>query len=232
MRIRRFASAILTWAVRRAAQPRVREWGNAMLREMDFVENDWAALFWALGSATALFKHLEAPMSNLSDVLSRTQALMKKIRRRTLIGYAVCLIMIATCARFFFVFHNTLQRVGSGLTLAATLYIAYQLYERGIRTLPPEIRPAASTDFYRAELARERDFQCGIRFWFRLVIPSAGVILILIGSAMADPGSTRELAFIVACFIGLCIVEVPINRRLSRKYQRQMDELDALPKES
>ena len=55
-----------------------------MLREMDFVEGDWAALFWALGSATALFKHWEAPMSNLSGVLSRTQALMKKIRRRTL----------------------------------------------------------------------------------------------------------------------------------------------------
>jgi hypothetical protein len=34
-----------------------------MLREMDLVEGDWAALFWALGSATALFKHLEAPMS-------------------------------------------------------------------------------------------------------------------------------------------------------------------------
>lgn len=32
-----------------------------MLREMDFVEGDWAALFWALGSATALFRRLEVP---------------------------------------------------------------------------------------------------------------------------------------------------------------------------
>lgn len=58
MAIRRLASAILTTSVRWAS-PGVREWGNAMLREMDFVEGDWAALFWALGSATALFRRLE-----------------------------------------------------------------------------------------------------------------------------------------------------------------------------
>jgi hypothetical protein len=60
MTIRRLASAILAAAVRWAS-PAVREWGNAMLREMDLVEGDWAALFWALGSATALFRGLEVP---------------------------------------------------------------------------------------------------------------------------------------------------------------------------
>jgi hypothetical protein len=90
-----------------------------MLREMDCVEGDWAALFWALGSATALFKHLEAPMSNLSDVLFRTRALMKKIRRRTLGGYAICFILVVAFGSFIFIFPNTLQQVGSGLTVAA-----------------------------------------------------------------------------------------------------------------
>ncbi len=28
-----------------------------MLRELDFVESDWGALLWALGSLTALFRH-------------------------------------------------------------------------------------------------------------------------------------------------------------------------------
>ena len=60
MAIRRLASAILTTSVRWAS-PGVREWGSAMLREMDFVEGDWAALFWALGSATAIFRRLEVP---------------------------------------------------------------------------------------------------------------------------------------------------------------------------
>jgi hypothetical protein len=28
-----------------------------MLRELDFIEGEWAALFWALGSATAILRH-------------------------------------------------------------------------------------------------------------------------------------------------------------------------------
>jgi hypothetical protein len=60
MTIRRLASAILTTSVQWAS-PGAREWGNAMLRELDLVEGDWAALFWALGSATALFRRLEGP---------------------------------------------------------------------------------------------------------------------------------------------------------------------------
>ena len=35
-----------------------REWANAMLREIDFVEGDWSALQWALGSMAALCRYL------------------------------------------------------------------------------------------------------------------------------------------------------------------------------
>jgi hypothetical protein len=63
--IRKLASQILDVAARYAS-PEVRDWGTAMGRELDFVESDLAALFWALGSATVLFKHLEVPMSGPS----------------------------------------------------------------------------------------------------------------------------------------------------------------------
>lgn len=33
------------------------QWASAMLRELDFIEGDWTALFWALGSVTAIFRH-------------------------------------------------------------------------------------------------------------------------------------------------------------------------------
>ncbi len=47
---------------------------------------------------------------------------------------------------------------------------------------------------------------------------------------MAHPERAPEVAAIVGCFIVLCIVAVPLNLRLSHTYQRQMDELDVLPK--
>lgn len=53
---RRFASALLD-AVNRRLSPDSREWGEAMLRELDFVESDWAALAWALGGTVALCRY-------------------------------------------------------------------------------------------------------------------------------------------------------------------------------
>jgi hypothetical protein len=175
-----------------------------MLREMDFVENDWAALFWAIGSATTLLKHSEVPMSAPSAVFPKMQALMKKIRRRTAMGYAANLSLIVAFGRFFFVFHNTLQRIGSALTVAAFVYWLYQVYEGRNRTLPLEPSPLASRDFYRAELVRQRDFHRGMWFWSRLVVIVPGYIVFLVGFATAYPRLAPGLRMIGACFIALC----------------------------
>lgn len=53
---RRFASALLG-AVARRLSPENRGWGQAMLRELDFVESDWAAFAWAIGSTVALHRY-------------------------------------------------------------------------------------------------------------------------------------------------------------------------------
>lgn len=34
------------------------DWAQAMLRELDFIRDDWAALYWALGSIAALCRHV------------------------------------------------------------------------------------------------------------------------------------------------------------------------------
>ena len=53
---RRLAAGILKAAIRVAPEAS-REWAAAMLRELDFVEGDWAALLWALGSTTVILRH-------------------------------------------------------------------------------------------------------------------------------------------------------------------------------
>ena len=53
---RSFAAALLRAALR-LAPAASREWAAAMLRELDFIEGDWAALFWALGSTGVIFRH-------------------------------------------------------------------------------------------------------------------------------------------------------------------------------
>jgi hypothetical protein len=53
---RRLALKLLL-AVLRYAPAESHEWTQAMLRELDFIESDWVALLWALGSSTAIVKH-------------------------------------------------------------------------------------------------------------------------------------------------------------------------------
>lgn len=53
---RRVASTILGSALRCVPQTS-QEWAQAMLAELDYIQSDWAALLWALGSTTAIFRH-------------------------------------------------------------------------------------------------------------------------------------------------------------------------------
>jgi hypothetical protein len=57
MSLARTLASVLLDRIVRHASPESQGWGNAMRRELDFIESDWTALLWALGSATALFKH-------------------------------------------------------------------------------------------------------------------------------------------------------------------------------
>jgi hypothetical protein len=53
---RKLAGALLR-AVLRLAPEESQDWALAMLRELDFIEGEWASLFWALGSTTAILRH-------------------------------------------------------------------------------------------------------------------------------------------------------------------------------
>lgn len=53
---RQLAGALLRAALK-LAPPGSREWASAMLRELDFIPGEWAALRWALGSAFTILRH-------------------------------------------------------------------------------------------------------------------------------------------------------------------------------
>jgi len=52
---RKLAKYLMRTAVRYAS-PESREWAEGMLHELDYIEGDWSALFWALGSTIAIFQ--------------------------------------------------------------------------------------------------------------------------------------------------------------------------------
>jgi hypothetical protein len=53
---RQLAQRLLT-ALQSQASSESDSWATAMLRELDYVEGNWSALWWALGGAAALIRH-------------------------------------------------------------------------------------------------------------------------------------------------------------------------------
>jgi len=99
---RRAASRWLRAVIRRSPA-QSQEWGQAMLRESDFVEGDWPALRWALGCMAALCRY---------SISLELQALHRKCRELSLkrvvagmlpllSGAAAALIFLSFCIAAF-----------------------------------------------------------------------------------------------------------------------------------
>jgi hypothetical protein len=80
---RRLASRALTMMIRHSSSES-QLWGNAMLRELDFIAGDWAALFWAFGSTAALCRHsVTSRLRRVGDWRFNETFQIKRIAKKT-----------------------------------------------------------------------------------------------------------------------------------------------------
>jgi hypothetical protein len=213
-------------AVTQLASPVTQEWAQAVRRELDFIESDWDALFWALGSTRILFRRQAFRLADLSDVPGASQALRRKIQLRTFAGSAVVLTEAALFAWFSFANPHAIQRCGSALTVVAMLFWAYQLFSRRPRAVPSELSACAMS--YMIELERQRDFFRGPWLWARLIIVIPGIALFCYGGIIADPAAKSFHLRLAVMFIAVLLVAIPNSLRMSRTFQRQLEDLQAV----
>jgi hypothetical protein len=99
-----------------------------------------------------------------------------------------------------------------------------------IRKKPASVsgnEPLASAVFYRTELERQRDFHRGLWLWSRVVIVIPGIYLFLIGRAIEHPEGFFHQPRLIAASVVLAALAVVRQLRLARKYQHEIDALDA-----
>jgi putative effector of murein hydrolase LrgA (UPF0299 family) len=107
--IRRLAMRLLRFVVARSSAEN-QSWGCAMAREMDFVDNDWLAAFWALGSASALCRYgisqqLRAllqrsnyPALSLKDLAKKAPAMLSGIVAAGAV-LTLCVLLLSSLVR-------------------------------------------------------------------------------------------------------------------------------------
>jgi hypothetical protein len=194
--------------------------------------------FWQQGSH-------EPTRFNGEDLRSRMNKFERTIRRRNLREYVAAGLVIGVFAYYDWVFPTLLLRIGCGLLILGTAYVAYQLHRKAsARPAPAEMGLRNCVQFQRSELERQRDALRAVWSWY-LSPFLPGMSLFLLGlfqftknvtEAAGRPFNTGAavagLTLVAGC-VGMVFVAIwLLNRRAANELQKQIDDLDRLAQDA
>lgn len=150
--------------VRRASRS-AREWAEGLAREVEFVEGDWLALGWALGSVRVLFRNPPMPLRNAAEV-ARAGRLFAGSREHT---YPIVFLTMALQALTYGLRAilptgriGHLGRAGFAIAAVSAAYTAVVGWmDSCMRERPEDMDDGAWIEFYRREMMRLRDLYAG-----------------------------------------------------------------------
>jgi hypothetical protein len=211
-------------AVVRYASPGCKEWAEGLAREVEFVQGDWAALGWALGSVRILFDYREAPVASLADLQAAAERFAQFTRKRATY-WVLGVSCLGWIPRFFFQSYratNWLERTGCGVAVLGytSLAIVVMIQWRHWLRVPPSDDVQAVLQFHKAELGR--NLRSGRISWIAI---SAATVL-CVGLALAVPTGWAPYAS------GLLWVGAMLGfLQMRRIYRRRLERLEVLSAE-
>jgi hypothetical protein len=158
-------------------------------------------------------------------VRAKAERLETKTRRWRRVGAAVLIVLlIASSVEILWPGQDIVERTGDSLTLAALLYIAYEYRKYGRSR--PERGQTSCVEFYRAQLTYERNL--AQQSW-RFLLPFIPGIALSISGGVLDEGirASQRISIVVlavALFLGVAW----LNAHTARKYQKEIDAVEAL----
>ena len=160
------------------------------------------------------------------DIHMHLQALESKLRAQTRDGYLVCAFLVIAFSNWAFFEHDLLMRIGAAAIIIAIAFLGVQVHQNRFKRddAPPAALP--SVEHLRNELQRQVDFHRGKRLWSRLLLLAPAGLLFFFAFARAHPEVITTIRFEIASFVVLTLAAIPLNMKMAKKYQRQIDDLD------
>jgi hypothetical protein len=205
----------------RYASPGSREWAEGLARETDFIESDWSALAWALGSTRVLLHYREAPLGSLADLPAAAQK-SADLRRRGSVAWIMFFSHALIYGDRFSHASNWSERAGCSLVVfgALSLGMITLLQWRNRQRVPPDDDIAALIQFYWSNLESMRDLYRSPRAWIvgvASVSYSAGLMLGERGGILAHPGWDAAIGL---SWVGLALLVLHGRRTNVRRLER------------
>ena len=137
------------------------------------------------------------------EIQMKVQELETKMRVATRNGFKVFVFLIVAFTLWAIFDSDLTTRIGAVAIVLSVVYIAYQGYQSRFRQAPASPVPTASIDHLRTELARQRDFHRGERFWSRFLFIAPAGSLFFYGFATAHPELIHIIRWEIAAFISM-----------------------------
>jgi len=167
--------------------------------------------------------------TTLGDLRTHAENFQSEIRRRNQMAYAICAVLVVPFSRMAFVAGTQLAMTGALLTVAGTVFLAYQISRFPSAAVPGHLDFANLSDFYARELRRQRDFHNTSALSVRLGLLCAGPLLVVIGTTLtsiARPDRMGMGLLQLAVFVALAIGAVFMNQRVAGRYAGRLKNLE------
>src|SRR5580704_17581204 len=106
------------------SRPAYKDWARATARELEFIESDWAALRWALGSWKMAASCQNAPLTSMTEVPRAARNFLRETRATAVLTSLSLLFMSYWFSGIFWYLVAGQQRaLGWSLILAVLVYI-------------------------------------------------------------------------------------------------------------
>jgi hypothetical protein len=209
----------------RYASPGCKEWAEALAREVVFVEGDWAAVGWALGSARILFDYREAPIESLADLFAAAKKFAESKRNSR---NATWLIMLTQGLIYCDRFSRTTswsERTGCSLVVLGSICLGMIALNqwRSKRKVPLGDDDIALVQFYTAELKRMSDVR-SYEWW----LAGFGLTFFFVGTTMADRGGLHAHPISDAVMGFFWMAGILFVLQMGRINRRRLERLNAL----
>ena len=222
--VRRLAVRISEKAVEKAS-PGCKEWAEGLAREIEFIDSDWRALGWAIGSLRVLLRNPPVPLRSAEEI-ARAGRLFAGNRE-----HVPPTILLLTAFQLFdnvdrLVFRwgrmDHLQRAGFAIAAASAAYLAVVGWmEHRMGKRPEDMDDGDWIEFYRGEMVRRRDLFSGLGILFPVAIVS-----MCAGELLGIEGSTRP--YLTVCFTAVCMVLLRLVSWPAETFQRKVDDIDRI----
>lgn len=168
---------------------------------------------------------LHIPTHVMNTRVSSIDALLRRAKFAVTIGGIGSTMSLGW---LLYSFSAPIVRIGTVLTVAGVAFVIYQVLSHvaTMRKVSNAMIAEPSAVTYRAVLERHRQFYDAVPMWSRLLTLFPGPLIVLFGTT---GGASPDMETIVtaAAFVALALGMVVHNRTVAKRYQAEIEEIDA-----